>query len=205
MNKFKVAENKTIRVDGKDYIFLVADKAIFEMDTPTKTDLDDLYPKGAISRQEVMAGLACDSNEEREELFRGLLKRRVIIPANNGTTVSKKMTPHRVSIPLKTLIVHLTDACNLNCRYCYHAEWDLKPGKKKTMRLDVARRAVDFLLDYAGELEEVVLVFFGGEPLLNFRVIPAVVDYACLKASEKGKKVNFAITTNGTLLTDEII
>ena len=205
MNKFRVAENKTIRADGQDYIFLVADKAIFEMDTPTKTVLDDLYPKGALIRQEVMAGLTCESNEQQEDLFQGLLKRRVIIPANNGASVSKKATPHSVSIPLKTLILHLTDACNLNCRYCYHAEWDSKQGRKKVMGLDVARRAVDFLLDNAGELEEVVLVFFGGEPLLNFRVIPTVVDYACQKASDKGKKINFAITTNGTLLTEEII
>lgn len=205
MNRFKVAENKTIRADGRDYIFLVADKAIFEMDTPTKAVLDDLTPKGALSRQEIMDCLACESNEEQRALFRGLLKRRVIVPVNNGTSVLTKAKPQSVSIPLKTLILHLTDACNLNCRYCYHTEGDLNKGRKKVMGLDVACRAVDFLFDHAGQLEEVVLVFFGGEPLLNFRVIPAVVDYASQKAAEKGKKINFAITTNGTLLTEEII
>lgn len=205
MNKFKVAENKTIRADGRDYIFLVAEKAIFEMDTPTKTVLDDLYPKGALSRQEVMAGLACESNEEREALFRGLLQRRVIVPVNNGASVLTKAKSHSLSIPLKTLILHLTDACNLSCRYCYHTEGDLNRGRKKVMGLDVACRSVDFLFDHAGQLEEVILVFFGGEPLLNFKVIPAVVDYACQKASKKGKKINFAITTNGTLLSEEII
>ncbi len=205
MDKFRIAENKTIRADGKDYIFLVADKAIFEMDTPTKTVLDDLYPKGALLQQEIMADLGCEPNEERQELFQGLLKRRVIVPANNNAFVSKKAKPHDISIPLKTLIMQLTDACNLNCRYCYHTEWDLQKSKKKTMDLDVACRAVDFLFDHAGQLEEVVLVFFGGEPLLNFKVIPTVVDYASQKASAKGKKINFAITTNGTLLTEEII
>ena len=205
MDRFKVAENKTIRADGRNYIFLVADKAIFEMDTPTKIVLDELTPKGALSRREIMDSLACESDAQRQELFEGLLRRRVIIPANNGMFVSKKAKPHNLSIPLKTLILHLTDACNLNCRYCYHTEGDLKQGKKKVMGFDVACRAVDFLLDHAGQLEEVVLVFFGGEPLLNFKVMPAVVDYASRKASEKGKKINFAITTNGTLLTEEII
>ena len=205
MDRFKVAENKTIRADDKDYIFLVADKAIFEMDAQTKTVLDELTPKGALSRQEIMDSLACESNDQRRELFQGLLQRRVIVPVSNGMFVSKKATPHKLSIPLKTLILHLTDACNLNCRYCYHTEGDLKQGKKKIMGEDVACRAVDFLLNHAGELEEVVLVFFGGEPLLNFRVIPTVVDYACQKAYAKAKKINFAITTNGTLLTEEII
>lgn len=205
MHKFRVAEHKTIRAQGRDCIFLVADKAIFEMDTPTKTVLDDLYPKGALTQQEVIAGLTCVAAEQRQELFLGLLKRRVIVSLNNNLSASKEAQLHNVSIPLKTLILHLTEACNLNCRYCYHAEWDVKPGKKEVMRSDVAHRAVDFLFDHAGGLEEVVLVFFGGEPLLNFKVIPKVVDYACQKASEKGKKINFAITTNGTLLTQEII
>ena len=205
MDRFKVAENKTIRADGRGYIFLVADKAIFEVDTPTKTVLDELTPKGALSRQEIMDSLACESDDQRQELFQGLLKRRVIVPANNGMFVSKKATLHNLSIPLKTLILHLTDACNLNCRYCYHTEGDLKKNKKKVMGLKVACRSVDYLLDHAGQLEEVVLVFFGGEPLLNFGVIPEVVDYASQKAAEMGKKINFAITTNGTLLSEEII
>jgi uncharacterized protein len=205
MNKFKVAENKTIHADGRDYIFLAADKAIFEMDTPTKTVLDELTPKGALSRQEIVDSLAIESSEPDQELFRGLLKRRVIVQANNDRLVSKNANLHGLSIPLKTLILHLTDACNLNCRYCYHTEGDPNQGKKKVMGLDVACRAVDFLLDHAGQLEEVVLVFFGGEPLLNFGVIPKVVDYASQKAAEKGKRINFAITTNGTLLSEEII
>ncbi len=205
MNRFSVAENKTIRIDGQDFLFLVADKAIFEMDSSTRDILDDLYPKGALTQQKVMAGLTCVSAAEREGLFQGLLRRRVIIPVNNDVSISRQTKPHCQSIPLKTLIVHLTDACNLSCRYCYHSQWDVKQGQKKMMGSDVAHKAVDFLFDHAGELDEVVVVFFGGEPLLNFKVIPAVVDYACQKASEEGKKVNFAITTNGTLLTEEII
>ncbi len=205
MNKFRVAEHKTIRAQGRDCIFLVADKAIFELDTPTRTALDKLYPKGALTQQEVMAALTCVSAERREGLFKDLFKRRVIVSANNHLSATKAAHLPDVSIPLKTLILHLTDACNLNCRYCYHSHWAEKPEKKKVMRSEVGCRAVDFLFDRAGELEEVVLVFFGGEPLLNFKVIQEVVHYACQKASEKGKKINFAITTNGTLFTEEII
>ena len=84
MHKFRVAEHKTIRAQGRDCIFLVADKAIFEMDAPTKTVLDDLYPKGALTQQEVIAGLTCVSAEQRQELFRDLHKRRVIVALNNN-------------------------------------------------------------------------------------------------------------------------
>ena len=69
---------------------------------------------------------------------------------------------------------------------------------------DVARRAVDFLFENSGGLDEVVIVFFGGEPLLNFEAIRFVVDLASAKAEETGKKVSFALTTNGTVLSEEI-
>jgi uncharacterized protein len=205
MNKYRIAEHKTIRANGRDCIFLVADKAIFELDTATKTVLDDLYPRGNMTRQECVAGLTYESAEQREGLFQELVKRRVIVTANNNLSATKRTHFQDITIPLKTLILHLTDACNLNCRYCYHSQWNVKSGGKKVMAIDVARRAVDFLFEHAGDLEEVVIVFFGGEPLLNFKVIPEVVDYAHQKAAEKGKKVNFAITTNGTLLSEDII
>ncbi len=73
------------------------------------------------------------------------------------------------------------------------------------MTTDVAQKAADFLFDNSGTLEQVTLVFFGGEPLLNFDLISFAVKYAREKALERGKKVDFAITTNGTLLTDRII
>ena len=73
------------------------------------------------------------------------------------------------------------------------------------MTLEVAKQGVDFLLEHSGPLKDVVLVFFGGEPLIRFDLISAVVPYALENAREKGKTVSFAITTNGTLLNERII
>ncbi len=73
------------------------------------------------------------------------------------------------------------------------------------MSREVAQRAVEFLFEHSGPLEELVIVFFGGEPLLNFEIIRFVVDLATEKAKEAGKRVSFALTTNGTVLTDEIV
>ena len=39
------------------------------------------------------------------------------------------------------------------------------------MSIDAGKRAVDFLFEMSGPLEEVVVVFFGGEPLLNVKLI----------------------------------
>ncbi len=50
MNTYHVAETKTIQVDDKDYLFLVADKAIFEMDRSTRSTLADLGRRDVLTQ-----------------------------------------------------------------------------------------------------------------------------------------------------------
>ncbi|MCP6646113.1 4Fe-4S cluster-binding domain-containing protein, partial [Klebsiella pneumoniae] len=52
--------------------------------------------------------------------------------------------------------------------------------------------------------DRVNVVFFGGEPLSNMRLIKAVTAYAEERCREEGKQVDFSLTTNATLLTEEI-
>ena len=73
------------------------------------------------------------------------------------------------------------------------------------MEWETARTSVDFLFEKAGGNREVNLIFFGGEALLNIKLMQQIVAYAEEKGQAAGKKVDFSLTTNGTLLTDEII
>jgi sulfatase maturation enzyme AslB (radical SAM superfamily) len=47
--------------------------------------------------------------------------------------------------------------------------------------------------------------FYGGEPLLCFDLIEKSIDFLAGKTGEYGKKPQYSLTTNGSLLTDEII
>ena len=205
MEKYRVAESKWVESDGRDYLFLVADKAVFEVEPETKSLLARWALRPAFTRGEVLAPLQDLSREEGEELFSDLLQRRAILPANGagGPTVQVPAAP--MDIPLKTLVLHVAESCNLRCRYCYHGEKGNGKGLQRQMGRDVALRAVDFLFERSGELEDLVLVFFGGEPLLNFETIRHAAGYAQEKAAASGKRLSFAITTNGTLLTPEIV
>src|SRR5690606_25600287 len=49
------------------------------------------------------------------------------------------------------------------------------------------------------------VVFFGGEPLSNRPLIEHMVDYCERRFAEAGKQVEFIMTTNATLLTEEIV
>lgn len=202
MQAFTIAEHKMFQVDGREFLYLGADNALFEMDSRTKEILKPWALQKKFSKDEFFAGLN-NPDDDKEEVFTGLLQRHVIRPVNQE--MDRRIEIGSVSIPLKTIVLHLTEACNLSCTYCYHRQKEVPRPKNGWMTLPVAQRAVDFLFEHSGNLPEVVVVFFGGEPLLNFELLSSVVSYARGKATEQGKKVEFALTTNGTLLTQEII
>lgn len=205
MERYRVAENKWIESDGRDYLFLVADKAVFEVDAETKALLAKWALRPEFTREEVLDPLQGMPRGEAEELFAGLLQRRAVLPVNGAGGPGLQLSAAPRDIPLKTLVLHVAESCNLRCRYCYHGEKQDGNGGRRQMSRDVATRAVDFLFERSGGIEDLVLVFFGGEPLLNFETIRCAAGYAKEQAAASGKRVNFAVTTNGTLLTPEIV
>lgn len=98
------------------------------------------------------------------------------------------------------LTLNLTQACNLRCKYCY-----VEKSPSPFMSEKVARKAVDFLLNFE-DLEGLGISFYGGEPLLNVPVMKSTMKYASREAEKRGlPEVKYHITTNGTLLTDDLI
>ena len=53
--------------------------------------------------------------------------------------------------------------------------------------------------------EDYYLNFYGGEPLLSFRLIRQVVSFLKDNAKKQNQTGHYSLTTNGSLLTDEII
>lgn len=104
--------------------------------------------------------------------------------------------------PLYALSLAIAQKCNLGCTYCYAGQGSFG-GPAKNMAWDTARRAVEMLVQNAGVGARVNLSFLGGEPLANRTVLRAAVEHAEALAQGRGVRVRFAITTNGTLLTEE--
>ena len=93
--------------------------------------------------------------------------------------------------------LHLTNACNLACHYCYVHK--LAP---RYMTMETARAVVDMA---AVPGASVGLSFFGGEPLLCKDIIRGTVAYAQAVGTEKGCAFYFKLTTNGMLLDDDFL
>ena len=91
----------------------------------------------------------------------------------------------------------LTTDCNYSCSYCYQ--------KKSRLYLEeaCAKKAVGCFFPYFDE--GCYLTFYGGEPLLAFDVIRSVVENVEIQQKSVNKNIKYSITTNGSLLSDEII
>lgn len=106
---------------------------------------------------------------------------------------------------LSNIMLCVTDACNLACRYCFVEQ------HPNYMSLQTAKDAVDWAWNnYLKKKElnpneksyECSVNFFGGEPMLLFdQVIKPLIEYV----KEKKYIINWGMTTNGTLLNEERI
>lgn len=108
-----------------------------------------------------------------------------------------------VSSPLKAMCLHVSHDCNLRCKYCF-AEQGVYGGAPKIMTLEVARKAIDFLIEKSVGRHNLEVDFFGGEPLMNFDVVRETVRYARSLEQKYDKCIRFTTTTNGVLMNDEI-
>jgi uncharacterized protein len=119
---------------------------------------------------------------------------------NDGLLFSKQKSPDVVPDGVvKALCLHLSHDCNLRCSYCF-AVGGTFGGDRSLMSAGVALRAVDFLLSASGGRRHCEVDFFGGEPLLNFKVLQETVAYGRARAKELGKELKFTVTTNAFFL-----
>ena len=105
---------------------------------------------------------------------------------------------------IKALCLHVAHTCNLNCSYCFASQGKYH-GDRALMSFEVGKRAFDFLIENSGTRRNLEVDFFGGEPSLNFDVVKRLVEYARSIEGKYNKNFRFTYTTNGMVLTDEMI
>ncbi len=132
----------------------------------------------------------------------------VLVPTS-AIPLSRALDPAAVESAIqhecKQLILETTRDCNLRCKYCQYSGHE--PGRRGTYKQDMplatALKAVDYLAAHSDRSPEVIVGFYGGEPLLN----PALIRETALHARKTitGKKLTLTLTTNGTLLNREMM
>jgi len=126
------------------------------------------------------------------------LRNRQAVPAFRGLLFSRDKPQFRLapaSGKIRRLVLNVTHACNLACKYCFAGGHHEEP----TMSLDTAMRGIA-LTDPRAPVD---IAFFGGEPLLAWGLVRRVMHEASRLARKRGVSARFHITTNGTLLDEE--
>jgi len=100
---------------------------------------------------------------------------------------------------ISNLTFIVTDDCNYNCSYCPQKK------EKKTITHETIRAAVDFFYPFLKSNDQIHAIFYGGEPLLAFDKIKYTVLLLLEKNKKENKNLEFTMTTNGSLLTGEML
>ena len=203
---YRLGEFHSFSAAGRQFLYLVPAGAIFELDTTAQTLINRLA-QGEASDDELAAALSAEGifGGEAQELLEELYHSRVIVA---GRLPIEPAEDAPVDFPLQTLVLNLTNQCNLSCQYCYEFGEDkvaTPDGKPKFMDFETAAASVDFLIDQSPGRRAVHITFFGGETLMNFPLLKRVVAYASERAAGQGRLIDFSLTTNATLLTPAII
>jgi uncharacterized protein len=192
---------------GRRFLYLAPSAAVVAIDDVSAAVLDAVAsgPRARADLQSVLGDRY--SGDEIAETLDELVRMRALRPVAAPPERVPKTLP-LTPIPLSTMVLNVTNQCNLACTYCYEYGEDriveTGNGKQpKWMSEETARASVDFLMRESGKVAH--LTFFGGETLMNFRVLKTAVAYATGRAAELGKEIDFSLTTNATLLKPEVI
>ncbi len=125
---------------------------------------------------------------------------------NNVIQTKKENTPKYLPRCnyLRTVCLVLNNSCNLCCSYCFANKGHFdKPYEQ--MKLEHALKAIDTTANIIKKNngKKFTISFFGGEPLLSFSLIKKIVLY--IQKQYPHFEHVFRITTNGTLLTQDIV
>lgn len=136
-----------------------------------------------------------------------LIQNKVVVPSDlDELEIAHKVYLMRMTKPrpnydfLTGYVLLTTTACNARCAYCYEND---NIEKKETMTIETAENFIQFLISRIPKNNNrpIHIQWFGGEPLLNTRVINYIVD----RLYELNIPFHCGMITNGFLLNEENI
>jgi len=146
------------------------------------------------------------------QLAEELIKRHLLIPETKSELDDlKSFQEHLKHAPVGILYLILSDACNINCSYCYFEEAIPANYTFSKMKIETARLGIDVFakiltVSISRGLDEPQIIIYGGEPLSNWQVLRLSLEYIH-KLRESGilpENTSVTINSNGTLITEEI-
>lgn len=105
---------------------------------------------------------------------------------------------------IKAVCLNIIHGCNLRCKYCFADEGEYN-GHKGVMSLETAKKAIDYVVKRSGPRRNIEIDLFGGEPTMIMDTVKEIIKYARENEKEWKKNIRFTMTTNATLLNDDMM
>ena len=168
-----------------------------------------------------LASPLCSTPEDAPENLKTevaeLVKCKVLTKAEDEDDKVLRFIRSRAPVPaISVCYMILSEQCNLACKYCFLGNNDEEKRRQfllEDMSVETADQAIDFFIrqmklsDLDSEDANPVVIFYGGEPMVNFPVLVHIAERLnALRSVEKCvKNVELSMVTNGLLLTEERI
>jgi uncharacterized protein len=195
IHKFKQGENYFV-LDVNTGAVHIVDELVYDI-------LDDNKIK---SLKEVIEELSGKYNEkelaEAYKEIQELAEEGVIYSEDQYEEIANSSMEDRDYI--KAICLNIIHGCNLRCKYCFADEGEYH-GHKGVMTLDTAKKAIDYVIKRSGPRKNIEIDLFGGEPTMIMDTIKDIIKYARDNEAKWKKNIRFTMTTNATLLTDEMM
>lgn len=205
----RASETHLVENGKSKLLFDVGTQIIFGADEPTLEVVSYLKEKAGTTVSDIKQVFQGKYGQEAVlEVLTEMARFGLLLPAekpeaepewqSKSKKLPDKLTPRSIAL-------NITHKCNLNCIYCY-GDGGSFGTPDMDMPFDVAKAAVDWQTErvIGAGYKDFGITFFGGEPLANFALIPKVVEYAKKVAQANGLNVDFGMTTNASLVTEEI-
>jgi uncharacterized protein len=202
----QLSEVHKFRGSEVNFAYLVPSGGIVALDGISSSILDRLE-RAPLSRASLIRELVAEGHQQ-QEIEESIDELQDVRAIQMGERIYEPSQALPEDFPLQSIVLNVTNQCNLSCQYCYEFGEDkiaTPEGKKKFMDWETAQASVDYLFMESQGRPSVHLTFFGGETLMNFPLMKQVVTYARHKAAELGRTIEFSLTTNATLLSSAII
>lgn len=132
------------------------------------------------------------------------------VPAEAAAMLRAEEAKGRAALPpadadggeVTSLCLYTAHDCNLACTYCYNQR-GRAVSPFAMMAPETAKAAIDRFFRRPGVSYAAAL--YGGEPLLNPRLLKPLAEHAARLGRENDIRISFSVTTNGTVMNREIL
>jgi len=174
-------------------IFNTLSGSLFELEPAYHQSLEALQDGADLSEKDLkrLAEMAVEGYVVEDE------------ESENAMVINRLRSATYAPSPTVRAMVVTTMACNLACRYSFESGMDKIPS----MDIEMAQMVFERIRERveATSAQEIDIDYYGGEPLLNMEVIKFLSERLKAWFAENNKLYSFSLTTNGTLLTHEIV